>query len=132
MNKAKMVGIKKNTYNIGINLLKLPTRKKKGKAYMLDRFNEAHDDDVIQALSQLGKSDLPSNETLEAVEKLVCQLFLSKTDICSLRALRWWLFTKKQAKLQQLPPHRLRCIMRFSVPTISYKYGTTTYYPIQF
>ena len=63
---------------------------KKGKPTCWSVFNEAHDDDVIQALSQLGKSDLPSNETLEAVEKLVCQ------------------------------------------PTISYKYGTTTYYPIQF
>ena len=76
---------------------------KKGKPTCWSVFNEAHDDDVIQALSQLGTSDPPRNETLEAVEKLVCQLFLSKTDICSLRALRWWLFTKKQAKLQQLP-----------------------------
>ena len=99
---------------------------KKGKPTCWSVFNEAHDDDVIQALSQLGKSDLPSNETLETVKKLVCQLFLSKTDICSLRALKWWLFTKKQAKSQQLPLHWLRCIKRFSVPTISYKYGTTT------
>ena len=74
-----------------------------GKPRCSSVFNEAHDD-VIQALSQLGTSDLPSNETLEAVEKLVCQLFLFKTDICSLRALRWWLFTKKQTKLEELPP----------------------------
>ena len=95
---------------------------KKGKPTCWSVFNEAHDDDVIQALSHLGTSDLPSNETLEAVEKLVCQLFLSKTDICSFRAFRWWLFTKKQTKSQQLPPppHRLRCIKRFSVLTISY------------
>ena len=70
---------------------------------MLECFQRGHDD-VIQALSQLGTSDLPSSETLEAVEKLVCQLFLSKKDICSLRVLKWWLFTKKQARLQQLPP----------------------------
>ena len=76
---------------------------KKGKCTCWSVFKEANDD-VIQALSQLGTSDLPSNETLEAVEKLVCQLFLSKTGICSLRALRWWLFTKKQAKSQHLPP----------------------------
>ena len=76
---------------------------KKGKPTRWSVFNEAHDD-VIQALSQLGTSDLPSNETLEASEKLVCQLFISKIDISSLRALRWWLFTKKQAKSQQLPP----------------------------
>ena len=72
---------------------------KKGKPTCWSVFNEAHDD-LIQALSQLGTSDLPSNETLEAVEKLACQLFLSKTDICPLRELRWWLFTKKQAKSQ--------------------------------
>ena len=73
---------------------------KKRKPSCRSVFNEAHDD-VIQALSQLGTSDLPSNETLEAVEKLVCQdkLFY-KTDICSLRELRWWLFAKKQAKSQ--------------------------------
>ena len=76
---------------------------KKGKPTCWSVFNEAHDD-VIQALSQLGTSDLPSNETLEAVEKLVCQIFLSKTDICSLRALRWWLFTKKQANHNNSPP----------------------------
>ena len=76
---------------------------KKGKPTCWGVFNEAHDD-VIQALSQLSTSDLPSHETLEAVEKLLCQLFLSKRDICSLRALRWWLFTKKQAKSQQLHP----------------------------
>ena len=75
-----------------------------GKPRCSSVFNEAHDD-VIQALSQLGTSDLPSNETLEAVEKLVCQLFLFKTDICSPRALRWWLFTKKQTKLEELRPH---------------------------
>ena len=76
---------------------------KKGKPTSWSVFNEAHDD-VIQALSQLGTSDLPSDETLEAVEKLVCQPFLPQTDIFSLRALRWWYFTKKQAKSQQLPP----------------------------
>ena len=76
---------------------------KKGKPTCWGVFNEAHDD-AIQALSQLGTNDLPSNETLEAVEKLVCQLFLSKRDICSLRTLTWWLFTKKQARSPQLPP----------------------------
>ena len=76
---------------------------KKGKPTCWSVFNEDHDD-VIQALSQLGTSDLPSNETLEAVEKLVCQLFLSKTDICSLRALRWWLFTKP-GQITTTPTH---------------------------
>ena len=42
---------------------------KKEKPTCWSVFNEAHDD-VIQALSQLGTSDLPSNETLEAVESV--------------------------------------------------------------
>ena len=62
---------------------------KKGKPTCWSVFNEAHDD-VIQALSQFSTSALPSNETLEMVEKLVSELFLSKRDICSLKELRWW------------------------------------------
>ena len=92
---------------------------KKGKPTFWSVLNEAHDD-VIQVLSQLGTSDLPSNETLEALEKLACQLFLSKTDICSLRALKWWLFTKKQARSQQLLPTQAALHQAVSLPTISY------------
>ena len=64
---------------------------KKGKPNSWSVFNEAHDDDVIQALSQLGTSDPPRNETLEAVEKLVCQLFLSKTNGYVVLAIRLFL-----------------------------------------
>ena len=92
---------------------------KKGKPTCWNVFTEAHND-VIQALSQLGTNDLSGNETLEAVEKLVCQLFLSKTDICSLRALRRWLFTKKQARSQQLLPTQAALHQAVSVPTFSY------------
>ena len=99
---------------------------KKRKPTCWSVFNEAHDD-VIQALSQLGTSDIPINETLEAVEKLVCQLFLSKTDICSLRALRWWLLPRNRPNHNNSRSHRLRCIKRgFSMSTISYWYETTT------
>ena len=99
---------------------------KKGKPTCWIVFNEAHDD-IIQALSQLGTSDIPINETLEAVEKLVCQLFLSRTDICSLRALRWWLLPRNRPNHTNSRPHRLRCIKRgFSMSTISYWYETTT------
>lgn len=76
---------------------------KKGKPTCWSVFNEASDE-VIQSISQLGTSNLPSDDSLNAVEKFVCQLFLPKTDIYSLKALRWWLFTKKQARSQQLPP----------------------------
>ena len=59
---------------------------------------------VIRALSQLGTSDLLRSETQEAVEKLVYQFFLPKTNISTVKALRWWLFTKKHAKSERLQP----------------------------
>ena len=75
----------------------------KGKLTCWSVFNEASEDE-IHALSQLGTSDLPSSESQKAVEKLICQFFLPKTKISTVKALRWWLFTKKQAKSERLPP----------------------------
>ncbi|KAL9978624.1 hypothetical protein ACROYT_G016161 [Oculina patagonica] len=75
----------------------------KGKLTCWSVFNEASED-VFHALSQLGTNDLPSSESQKAVEKLVCQFFLPKTNISTVKALRWWLFTKKQAKSERLPP----------------------------
>ena len=75
----------------------------KGKATCWNVFYEASED-AIRALSQLGTSDFPSSESQKAVEKLVCQFFVPKTNISTVKALRWWLFTKKQAKSERLPP----------------------------
>ena len=75
----------------------------KGKLKYWSVFNEASEA-VMHALSQLGTSDIPSSESQKAVEKLICQFFLSKTNISTVKALRWWLFTKKQAKSERLPP----------------------------
>ena len=75
----------------------------KGKLTCWSIFNEARED-VIHILSQLGTSNLPSSESQKAVEMLVCQVFLFKTNIFTVKALRWWLFTKKQAKSERLPP----------------------------
>ena len=69
----------------------------KGKSTCCNVFNEASED-AISALSQLGTSDFPSSESQKAVEKLVCQFFVPKTNISTVKALRWWLFTKKQGK----------------------------------
>ena len=76
----------------------------KGKSTCWNVFDEASED-TISALSQLGTSDFPRSESQKAVEKLVCQFFVPKTNISTVKALRWWLFTKKQAKSEQLPPH---------------------------
>ncbi|KAK3708724.1 hypothetical protein QZH41_004431 [Actinostola sp. cb2023] len=75
----------------------------KGKVACWNAFMEA-DEYIICALSSLGTSDNPSSETVDAIEKLVCKLYLPKTGISSVKVLRWWLFTKKQAQSERLPP----------------------------
>ncbi|XP_028412052.1 uncharacterized protein LOC114534781 [Dendronephthya gigantea] len=76
---------------------------RKGKPTCWRIFDES-DDNVLSALARLGTSNLPSDEIITSIAKFVCQLFVPKTEIDSLKALRWWLFTKKQATSQQLPP----------------------------
>jgi hypothetical protein len=75
----------------------------KGKASCWKAIDEASED-VFHAISSLGTSDMPSDETVTAIEWLVCQFFLPKTDISTVTELRWWLFKKKQAQSERLPP----------------------------
>ena len=52
-----------------------------------------------------GTSYIPSNETVAAIEWLVCQFYLPKTNISNVTELRlWWLFKKKQVQSERLPP----------------------------
>jgi hypothetical protein len=54
-----------------------------------------------------GASDciyLAYDETVTAIEWLVCKFFPPKTDIVStVTEFRWWLFEKKQAQSERLP-----------------------------
>ena len=63
------------------------------------------DDEITDCLSQLGrKASIPSDDTMALIKKLVCQLYLPKTEISSVSEVRWWLFRKKQAQSERLPP----------------------------
>ena len=75
----------------------------KGKASCWKAFIGARADE-IRALSEIGKGDLPSCETMAAIERLVYQFFLPQTEISTVKELRWWLFRKRQAQLERLPP----------------------------
>lgn len=76
----------------------------KGKSTCWKAFNTISEDD-LRLLSDLGKSiDLPSKEMVAAIENLVCQIFAPNTEISSVKELRWWLFRKKQAQSDRLPP----------------------------
>ena len=63
------------------------------------------DDEITDCLSQLGiTASIPSDDTMALIEKLVCQLYLPKTEMSSVSEVRWWLFRKKQAQSERLPP----------------------------
>ncbi|EDO31470.1 predicted protein [Nematostella vectensis] len=75
----------------------------KGKPKCWKVFCEASEE-VLAAISNLRTSNYPSVQSQLAVEKLVCQIFLPQTEIVSVKALRWWLFKKKQERSERLPP----------------------------
>lgn len=75
----------------------------KGKLECWKAFLEA-DKECITALTDLSSTILPTAGMFYAIEKLVCQFYLPKTKISSLRDLRWLLFRRKQAESDSQPP----------------------------
>ena len=62
------------------------------------------DEDVVKEMAKLGTAPTPSDETMKAIEKFVCELYVSKTALSTMKDLRWWFFRKKQAQSERLPP----------------------------
>jgi len=63
----------------------------KRKATWWKAFQEASQD-IINALTNLGASEPLSAETMAAIEKLICKLYVPNTSITTVKDLRWWLF----------------------------------------
>ena len=59
----------------------------KGKATWWKGFQEASQD-IITALANLGASEPPSAETMAAMEKLICKLYLLNTTFTTVKDLR--------------------------------------------
>ena len=55
-------------------------------------------------MARLGTTHIPSDDTMEALEKFVCQVYLANTPLTTVKDLRWHLFRKKQAQSERLPP----------------------------
>ena len=53
---------------------------------------------VVREMAKLGTTVTPSDETMKAVEKFVCELYVPKMSLSTVKDLRWWLFRKKQAQ----------------------------------
>ena len=54
-------------------------------------FQEA-DQDIITVLVNLGTSEPPPADTMAAIEKLICRLYVRITSITTVKGLGWWLF----------------------------------------
>ena len=69
-------------------------------------FMEA-DDEIIDCLSQLGgTASIPSDDAMALIEKLMCQLYLPKTEMSSVSEVRWWLFRKNKLSQNDFPQSR--------------------------
>ena len=75
----------------------------KGKLACWKAFLEA-DSVCMDALADLGGTSQPLPSTLAAIEKLVCLLYFPGTQISSVKEHRWFLFRRKQAEFERLPP----------------------------
>ena len=74
----------------------------KGKVSCWKAFLEA-DDSVLNALAKLGREEEAGADIKVGIERFVCQIYLPRTDITTVKELRWFLFRKKQA---ELPPRQ--------------------------
>ena len=63
---------------------------------------------VLQAFGKLGKkkTDLPCDETAEALESFVCKLYSPRQKHTNTAELHWYLFSQKHAEGEKLPPTR--------------------------
>lgn len=75
----------------------------KGKPTCWKVFKEL-DVDTLNAFALLGATDKPSETTIAALERYICKLYLPQSDLSDLAQVRWWLFKKKQAQAEALPP----------------------------
>ena len=74
----------------------------KGKLTWWKMFKDANEA-TTDALSKLGTRGLPTADTMAAIKKLVCRLYVPNTPVKTLRELRWSLFRKKKAQSEKLP-----------------------------
>ena len=74
----------------------------KGKATCWRALRELNDQQ-LEDFAALGTTLKPSSVTICVLESFVCKLYLSRTKM-SIPQLRWWLFKKRQAQSENLPP----------------------------
>ena len=59
---------------------------------------------IVTALGCLGTNTGLSAGNCAAIEEFICKVYVPQTSITKVDELRWWLFKKKQAESEKLPP----------------------------
>ena len=77
---------------------------------------------IHEAFFHLGSVPLEST-VVDALEEYVCKLYQPDTDIVQLTELRWWMFRRKQAESQKLPPSRAAILEGINVRNINASFG---------
>ena len=79
--------------------------KGKGKLSYWKAFSLSNDE-ILSSFASLGKNDIVTDETLYNLEEFLCRVYQpeSKSQIKTLAALRWSLFSTKQTVGDSLPP----------------------------
>ena len=75
----------------------------KGKSVFWKTLMNASEE-TLQAFSNLGASEILSEETFQRLETFVCKLYAPNMNTENLGQLRWKLFFKRQAEAEKLPP----------------------------
>jgi len=77
----------------------------KGKTTFWKVFKELDSsNDLVTGLTMLGATDEPTEQVLSSIEKFTCKVYFPHTDLSNVAEVRWWLFKKKQAQSESLPP----------------------------
>lgn len=84
-------------------LIILVAFRRRGKVTCWKEFQEA-DDSILSSLGKLDREEKPDGDIKGEIERIVCQLYLPKTDITNVKELRRFLFREKQAECDRLPP----------------------------
>ncbi len=70
-----------------------------------------NDDDIVDALTQLGATETISESTISALEACVCKLYITGTKLTNVADARWWLFKWKQAQAENMPQPEQHCYL---------------------
>ena len=75
----------------------------KGKHAFWNAFQDSSEG-ILTALINLGTTNELQDDTAASLEQFICTVYQPQTQIVLVKKLRWWLFKKKQAKSERLPP----------------------------